>query len=138
MNEPLKRFRIYGYNSSLYFIVNIWKTKKDLIKNRKRNGLKGSCDAHVLSYEILDVNKEGKSRKRPIVGEINFYKSRLGAGIVSHECLHATVSILKRMKFNFSRLEEDIWENPSEEIVARVQGEFTRQITVRLIESGIY
>jgi hypothetical protein len=105
--RPLARFRVYVWNSSLYFLVIVWPTKREMLDERVRLCLpRASCDAHVFSYDAWTCRKGKPDRKRPIVGEIHFHKQALGSEAISHECFHATLSALCRQKCDFSRLND--------------------------------
>lgn len=134
---PVARFRVYAWRSSLYYVVNVWATKKDLHANRRAMDLpRVDCAAHVAAYDVIRYYGKGdprRPRKRPILGEINLWKRRLGAGVLSHECFHATMSLLRRIKYDFRSLErESVNGEELEEIAAMIQGEFVRNITIRL------
>lgn len=141
--KPLARFRVYAWKSSLYFMVHIWATKRDMLDNRVRLGLPRlrDCDAHVFSYDVFRESKGKRWRKLPIVGEIHFYKSRLGTEAITHESFHATASLLRRLKFDFTDLNNEgltatmrSKSMDKEEVVAHIQGRLARAIVTKLYD----
>jgi hypothetical protein len=139
--KPIARFRVYAWKSSLYFMVHIWRTKKDMLDNRVSLGLPRlrDCDAHVFSYDVFRCRKGQRDRKLPIVGDIHFYKSCLGTEAITHESFHATASLLRRLKFDFTGLNNEgvasTMRNKlidKEEVVAKVQGKLAREIVTKL------
>lgn len=141
--KPLARFRVYAWKSSLYFMVYVWRTKKHMLDNRVKLGLPRlrDCDAHVLSYDVFRCRKGQRDRKLPIVGEIHFYKSCLGTEAITHESFHATASLLRRLKFDFTGLNNEGLSSTmrgnvmdKEEVVAEVQGKLAREIVTKLYD----
>lgn len=141
--KPIARFRVYAWKSSLYFMVHVWRTKKEMLDNRVALGLPRlrDCDAHVFSYDAFSVQKGRRDRKLPIVGEIHFYKSCLGTEAITHESFHATASLLRRLKFDFSGLNNEgltatmrSKSMDKEEVVAEVQGRLARAIVTKLYD----
>lgn len=131
---PLKKFRVYLDNSSLYFLVHIWRTKKELVGYRKQQKLKRNYDvtAFTYSYDLLKINRKTKqARKLPIVGELHFHKSRLGTEVIIHETSHAINSTLRRLKFNFEKLNKEP-DNDSEELMAYLLGKFSSNLVYKL------
>jgi hypothetical protein len=142
-HKPLARFRIYAPHSVLYFMVYVWPTKKAMLHNRRREGLKGSCDAHTYSYD--EYTHKTKKRKKPIVGEIHFHKRKVhaDAGIeaVTHESFHAAASLFRRLKMDFTQLSNEGMKQPKmdvEEVIADVQGKMARAIMTKLHKLGLF
>lgn len=131
--EPLARFRVYAHKSCLYYVVQVWATKKDMHANRAANGLpRTECDAHTYSFD--EWTKKG-GRKRPIVGEINFHARALFIEAITHETTHAVASILRRLRFDFSPMNDDPKPKrgvTAEEVVAILNGRFAAQLFFKL------
>jgi hypothetical protein len=149
MSKPIARFRVYvayGRNgqSSLYFMVYVWATKKEMLDNRPRLGLsRSSCDAHTFSYD--EYADKTRKRKNPIVGEIHFHKRKVSAdaGIeaVTHETFHAVASLFRRLRMDFSKLTYEGMSRPktdNEEVIAEVQGKMARAIMTKFHKLGLF
>lgn len=134
--KPLARFRVYGWKSSLYFLVFVWPTREAMLAYERRTNkyVQDDHDAHVQPIDRVRVYKDRPSRLMPYLGEIHLHKAKLGAGLISHECFHATTALLRRKRFDFSHLNESTFSMEREEQAAHTQGEFARQITVQLIK----
>lgn len=134
--EPLAKFRVYGWKSSLYFLVHVWPTKKAMLANRKKEGLRGSCDAHVMVLDHIRYIPGRPRRLRPIVGEMHFFKGKLGTEVITHESFHATVGLLRRLRFQFSTLDQDSDGKMlgEEELAAYTIGHLARSIVTRLYD----
>jgi hypothetical protein len=131
---PVARFRVYAHKSTLYYIVQVWATKKDMHANRAANGLpRTECDAHTYSFD--EWTKKG-GRKTPLVGEMNFYARGLFMEGIAHESTHAIASILRRLRFDFSPMNDDDAKPKrgisSEELVALLIGRFAAQLHFKL------
>lgn len=136
--KPLVRFRVYPWKCSLYYLVMVWRTQKEMLDYRVSMSLPRlrDCQAHVLSYDLL---RNGK--KMPILGEIHFHRRRLGTEVITHETFHATAALMRRLKFDFASLSENTFnsktmrdEGDREELVALVQGKLARTIVNRLYD----
>ena len=142
--KPIARFRVYAWNSSLYFMVYVWATKKEMLDNRPKLGLaRGSCDAHTFSYD--EYTDKTRKRKKPIVGEIHFHKRKVhaDAGIeaVTHETLHAVTSLFRRLNMDFQTLSLEGTERPkedNEEVIADVQGKMARAIMLKFHKLNLF
>ena len=92
------------------------------------SGVVRKFEAIASSSEKLEQWSDGRWRKTPWLGEVLFYKSFMGAGIVSHEMSHAGLYWLTRNKdtskgFNLSRRDD--------EKLAEAVGELSRQFWVK-------
>jgi hypothetical protein len=144
--QPIAKFRVFAHASprkysTLYFIVKVFATKKEMHSYMRSEGreVDRKDDAYTYNYEVLRVRPGEPNRKRPIMGEIVLNKKKCRAGLLSHECFHATMSYLRRIEFDFARLgfkDGDARMN-IEERAAYVQGEFMRQVVVGLNERGL-
>lgn len=147
--QPVVRFRVYAAygnkgRSSLYFMVYVWATKKDMLDNRPVLGLvRGSCDAHTFSYD--QYADKTRKRKLPIVGEIHFHKRKVcadaGIEVVTHETFHAVASLFRRLRMDFEKLSYEGIQRPqtdNEEVIAEVQGKMARQIMTKFHALGLF
>jgi hypothetical protein len=140
--KPLARFRVYS--GSLYYLIVVWRTKKEMLDNRPTIGLpRSSCDAHTFSYD--EFADKARKRKLPVLGEIHFHKRKLlaecGVEAVTHETFHAPAGLLRRLGFDFARINGEGMDRPKEnheEIAADAQGKMARMIMFRLHEFGLF
>lgn len=120
--KPLTSFRVYPQASGhLYFKVNIWPTKK--MMHAHCWWLNGNFEAACSAWRKI---KKGK--KTNDLGEINFFVNRLGAGLVSHELLHATMAHAR--VHQYKRLSFEIkcgMVSDAEEYICDVLGRLTAQ-----------
>src|SRR5688572_7907383 len=87
MKWPLT-FKVFAeeHKKGFYFICRIWRTKKDMYENLKKDGLEGMSNAQAACVGETHV-KKGRTTKN--LGRIDFYKSYLCAETISHESTHA-------------------------------------------------
>lgn len=90
---PRLSFRVYpASRHSFYFAVNIWPTKRAM--RQHCSWITGKFDAASTGQSITRF-PSGKRTK--LLGEVNFYKSYIGAGVVSHELLHSAIRWLQKL-----------------------------------------
>lgn len=93
--KPLFTMRVYPEGRSLYFLVNIWPTKKAM--HQHVTWCKPPFEAACSPY--MKVNyRSGKGRTSPECGQINFYRRRIGSAVVTHEFTHAALAWARRVK----------------------------------------
>lgn len=94
--EPVASFRIKaGKKTTLYYEVNVWKTRKDFIAYTGRRDALGLCS----TYKVQRLkNKRWETKK--VCGEINLIRKRLYTEILSHELCHAAFGFCRRKKQN--------------------------------------
>jgi len=93
--------------------------------------------AIVLPYERLMVVSETEFNRAKDIGEALFYRSRLGAGSVAHECLHMAMWHERLIEGN----EEAVFSNSigeAEERLAYCLTEFVRKFTIACYKRKIY
>jgi hypothetical protein len=150
--RPLFTFRIYAHHygrkrnlSTLFFRVKVFPSFEEMQEYLKVEydnvDTSDTADAFTLSRGIYRVYRDQrKTRKLPEIGEMIFHQSKMSSGTISHECFHATMAYLRRVKFDFSKLEkknEDDDVITSEERAAYIQGVFVQQIVSHLIDRGL-
>lgn len=93
--------------------------------------------AIVLPYERLKIVTETEFHRAKDIGEALFYRNRLGAGLVAHECLHMAMWHDRLIEGN----EEAVFSNnigEAEERLAYCLTELVRQFTVACHKRKIY
>lgn len=93
--------------------------------------------AIVLPYERLKVVSEAEFHRAKDIGEALFYRNRLGAGLVAHECLHMAMWHERLIEGN----QEAIFSNnigEAEERLAYCLTEFVRKFTIACFKYGLY
>jgi hypothetical protein len=141
----MKKFRVYVRYTSLYFLVQVWDTKKALEEYKLLQNMDDheDCAAYVDSYDIYVVSrkKRGKpqtTRKMPQLGEINFYKGRLGTEVITHETIHAVSTYMRRRCKRFSEMDK---ENDNymkfEEEFAYIVGRFNSDLVSKLYKYNL-
>src|SRR5690349_3180317 len=102
-NQPIAKFRIYGWKSSLYFRVYIWSYLKDIRKeyDRNRNNKESSRGVMAFTRPIsrYRVYEDKTHRITPLVGEIHLHVKNLKTGVITHESVHAAIALLRRLNF---------------------------------------
>lgn len=82
--KPKYKFSIYLMNRKTAIRCFIWKTKDDMWVGA---GLNTRC------FLACYIPNEGNRRE---LGEVHFYEGFFGAGVVSHELLHAIFDLASR------------------------------------------
>lgn len=136
-------FRIYPEYGALYFRVVVHRTHDEMIAAGRAEGIQGRYRAFTSTFDILRVfgpDDPRPNRRRPILGEIHFYRARLGSQIVSHEVTHAACAYFRRLGIPFDEIAEggEGHACDDEERLAGIIGNMNRQITVGCIDRGVY
>lgn len=120
--KPITSFRIHPQASGkLYFVVNIWPTKKAM--HAHCWWVNANFDACCSGYDRI---KNG--RKANHMGEINFAVKFLGAGVVTHEMVHAAMRHAGRHQYRgLSFDQRDGMVSQAEEYLADVISRLTTQ-----------
>ena len=142
---PIVKFRIYAWKSkTLYFHVYIWPRLKDIRNKYDKYNDGGSYSLMAFVHPVVKVKYKDKTktkyRTKPICGEIHLCVKELGMEIITHESTHATMTLLRRLKFDFSKLDINNSGNKymnNEELVAYCVGHFAKQIVYRIYKFGI-
>lgn len=141
-NKPILSMRVYPEGRSLYYLVNVWPTKKAMQEHcRTVNGYVGrNYAALVNSFHVSMVGSNGRTRTGPIMGEINFNRKALGGEIVAHEMTHAALGWARRIKLNFDGILTQSGGAccANEERFCYALGSMARQFINRAYEIGIY
>lgn len=137
---PPHRFRLYPETGSLYVVVNVWATRKDLLRYSDEDDAKvgPKTDATAHGLEIIDFKRGHHARKHPVFAEVNFYRGRLGIEVITHEFFHATMAWGRRVGFNFQRLGDDDSVNADQERITYVHGRLCRAFVNRATAAKLY
>lgn len=137
--QPAFRIRVYPEHKSLYYVVNVWRTKKDMYAHCRwaKSTFQGLC----TTYEVLKGEKGGPLRMLPECGQINLWKGRLGSAVVTHEFTHAALGWARRIRLDKDALlshsgGEDV--HPDEERFCHALCEMVRQFVDRAYAAGVY
>jgi hypothetical protein len=125
---PLHSFRVYPRKGSRYFMVNIWRTKKDLLKHFGYGH--GRCEGFCRSGW-----KYKNGRLSPFMGEVNLYPGALGVGVLSHEFTHAALRLAMRDGW---RIDVHNMNMAQEESLCYAVGNMTAQCVRKLYALGVY
>jgi hypothetical protein len=93
--------------------------------------------AIVLPYERLKVVSKTELHRMKDIGEALFWRDRLGAGLVAHECLHMAMWHERLIEGN----EDAVFSNAigeAEERLAYCLTEFVRKFTIACYKRKIY
>jgi hypothetical protein len=99
--KPLFRMRVYPEGRALYFLVNVWPTKRAML--RHVSWCKPPFEALCSPYTKVNY-RNGKGRTSPECGQINFYKKRIGSAAVAHEFAHAALAWARRVRLPAAHL----------------------------------
>lgn len=132
--KPLVRLRVYcdpkKRKTSPYFTVSVWRTITDARKRmmelatttdcrRRAANAAGAC----FAWDHLSVSR----CLMPDMGEIVLCDRYSGSGTISHECTHAAVAYMNRLKDYGKSIRPT-----EEERLCLTVGFLTRQICLRL------
>ncbi len=137
-SKPTLRFRIYcdpkHRKSSPFFYVSIWRTLPiarermvELAHNPRNRRRANEALACCYSWRQVSCRGKGKPKLMQEMGELVFPESYCGSGTISHECTHAAIAYIDRLKEDGKRLVLG-----EEERLCIVVGALTRQIVRRL------
>lgn len=137
--------RVYPESRSLYFIVRVWPTKKAMHQNVwwTKCDYAGLCTTHSR----LRINEDGSEKLLPELGIVNLYRGAMGAGLIAHEFLHATIGWANRIGLNTAEifkklpsLDQGKYGNVSddEERMCHAHGNMVSQFVERAYKLGLY
>lgn len=136
-------FTVNRHGSRYTFAVKVFDTKAKMYdyfrKRGKAIGLKrrdGELDfaAICMCYERIRTRDE---KRMPDIGEVLFYRDRLGAGIVAHEMLHAAMHYERLVNQNTNAtFTPNIGKE--EERLAHTLTDLVRQFTETAYKRGLY
>jgi hypothetical protein len=135
-------FRLYA-TLTLYFNVFIHPTRKAMFAanpDMKPNFLACCRGKEITSY------RTGKARKRGLCGDLHFFRKAVGTEIVSHELMHATLNVARRLKINpmlpggnmTAKGERDNLVDPDEEKACLIHGRMMRRFVDTAYKKGVY
>jgi hypothetical protein len=130
-DEPVARFKVYAIGSRLHFRVQVWASQRALIRHRVSQGYSSArCEGATCSFDEWYAS----GRKTPCLGEINLNGRKLWMEVLTHEALHATAAILRRIHFKFDAMNNDpVGEGlDTEEAVALILGRFAAELHYKL------
>ena len=139
VKKPLLKFRVYpDQNRVLYFVVHIWRNKKEMFEHNVRYDRQAKRDRYEAN--VIGQRWEYDGKLIPRLGEINFYDGGLDAGVISHEMTHAAFDWAKRKRLNMKfALEKPIKvtngrvdKNHHEEAFCYAQGRMVEQFYERV------
>lgn len=119
------KFRIYPENKSLYFLVNIYLTKKAMHAAIRLLGVSKKEVRRTLQAGVVPLD----GKKLPICGMVFFHRKMLGVSTTSHEVAHAALTWARRTGLNLSKEEERF---------CAVTGELNRQLVNKCYDLNIY
>lgn len=144
--KPVARLRVYPENKSLYYVVNVWPTRKAMYEHC-RTALRFT--GRFLGLCSTTRWRQG-GRTLPLMGEVNLFRGELGTSVITHEFFHATLGWARRVGIDMNAVQAvgAAAEHPSnpdpkhvaadEERLAYAHGEMCRQFTDRMYRLGIY
>lgn len=93
--DPLS-FHVYpASRHSFYFTVNIWPTKTAM--RQHCFWITGNFDAASTG---LSTTRYPQARQTKEIGQVNFYRRSIGAGLVAHELLHSVIRWLQLLNLS--------------------------------------
>ena len=122
--------------SSLYVYVVVF----DRMDAMRRYAVLTSPKGYRLGNRKLGAFCTTPARRERRVASVVFCRKHIGGGLVSHEMTHAAVSWGTRQGWNWSHLgciDGAIPKGASEEMLAEVVGELTRQFYLRCEKVGL-
>lgn len=141
--RPPHRFRLYPERKgSLYVVVNVWATQKEMLEYADEDDARvGGESTHGFcgGIEIIDIQRGRPERKQPVFAEVNLYRGRMGMDVITHEFFHATMAWGRRVRFNWQSLGDDEKAvTPDEERITYVHGRLCAEFSRRAIAAGLY
>jgi hypothetical protein len=98
-----------------------------------------------VPMHVLSVRSGRPDRLRSKLGEILFWRERVGASVISHEALHAALATLRmaglegQLSFGYDGGDREVdGEMQNEERLCYMLGAIQRQIVSGLYERGVY
>lgn len=122
--------RLYA-TSSLYYLVNIWSSKKELRKHCWWVSLERDALGVCSTQDVYSST----GRKKKCMGEINLLKRHLTTEILVHEVTHAAFGYSRRLKLDFSKdSRQKLSLTSAEERFCYAVGSMVRQLVNRLFK----
>jgi hypothetical protein len=141
--EPIS-FRVYPENKSLYFVINVWPSRRAMHRHSPEFKSQSEPESIVALCTIYERHKlrDGRWHKRPECGRVNFYRQALGVGVVAHEFMHAAFGWARRVGLNtnaiFDKTDKAVNVHADEERLCHAHQEMVRQFVERAYTLGLY
>ena len=100
--EPEWTCRVHPESRYLYYDVNIWSHKKDMIACLREWGMRGKCEAACCSIRREECRDNGTVRLLPNLGTIHLIKEYMPYPVIIHEIGHAAIEWGRRKYLNFN------------------------------------
>lgn len=133
------RFRLYP-EASLYWIVQVWPTRADMVKYLDRRSflhsdeVGGMCNG-IDTYKV----QGGVVRKLRSLGEINLYRGGCSTEVIAHETTHAVIGWARRVGIDpLSTEPEGGPESDENERFCYAAGRMVRDLTNKLYRHKVW
>lgn len=142
--QLVTRIRVKPRQGSLYVLVLIFATKQAMRTYWKHECLKPGIKTVALchSYKRYRVRHSKRTRLHPDVATVTFWRHRMGTGVLTHELMHATLAVARRLKLDLTKVYDDkpgfIPRDHPEEELCYMHGEMVRQLVDRAWKLGVY
>lgn len=104
-----------------FYRVIVFDKQKDMVDHYVKTSYgipKHGVEAATIQFKsVHEVSKTGKKKLIPMLGDIVFYKKKLGTGVVAHEMDHAATFYFnsKKIKFHVHDKSQKGWHNKNEQ-----------------------
>lgn len=99
--------RLYPKPGSLYVRAIVFERRRDLVAFWRACHVTVRARAMCMEVHRIYVRPGHRDRLDPLVATVTILRDDLGAGLVSHEMLHATFAIARRLKLDFLEIGKD-------------------------------
>jgi hypothetical protein len=104
--KPVFEFKVSpAQHGKLYYVVRVFKSvdqmRAFLDTDDATRGTWSETGAVCRSWRTVNVERGGRTTLNPELGDICFHLGGSQIGVISHECLHATLFYLRRRKLWF-------------------------------------
>jgi len=87
------------------------------------------------TFDVLHIGADGSEKRSPTAAHIRMYDGALGTSVVTHEVVHAAMSIYNQDCLKDGTAHEDM---NREEILAYLVGDLAARIVNKIYEFGYY
>lgn len=139
VDRPLCQFRVFPNKfSRLFMYVKIFPSCKDMYRYVKQTHWYGGKEHKNYDALCRTWRRSTEGRLSPEMGDMLFYRDRLQADAVAHECMHATFEFMHRVRLKMpNRSKEETKRAGDEEIVCHSVGDMSSQVYRGLRKHGI-
>jgi hypothetical protein len=134
MNQPIWRGRVTcGDRARMYFEVRIWHHRRDMqawARSQLCAAERRKCARQRWQALVVRFGARARRRSYPCLGVICFCLDHLGAGVMAHELLHATVHWFSVRKLFSIERHEERW--------ALAHDSMYRQLNAQLHDQGVF